>query len=373
METFRNAPAIKKLLARADVCINGDRPWDICVHNPAFYERIAIGGSLALGESYMDGWWDCDALDRLFDRILRSQLDRRVRKTPRILWCTAKSALTCSPGRRRAYQIGKSHYDIGNDLFSVMLDKWMNYSCAYWKDAGNLDEAQEAKMDLICSKLNLVPGMRVLDIGCGWGGFAAYAASRYGAEVLGITVSKEQVRMARQMCAGLPVSIELMDYRDLDGTFDRIVSIGMFEHVGARHYVSFMQTVRRCLSPDGLFLLQTIAGNRSVRSGDPWIGKYIFPNSMLPSAQQITSAAENRLVLEDWHSFGSDYDLTAMAWYRNFTLNWDRIAKAYDERFYRMWSYYLLIFAGSFRARSYQLWQIVFSKNGVRRGYRSIR
>lgn len=365
--------AIKELLARADVCINGDRPWDIRVHNPAFYDRIVFGGSVALGESYMDGWWDCAALDRLFDRMLGMHMDRRIKKSPRVLWCSTRSRLTCSPGRRRAYRIGKCHYDAGNDLFTVMLDKWMNYSCAYWKDVETLDEAQEAKMDLICRKLSLMPGMRVLDIGCGWGGFAAYAAGKYGVEVLGITVSKDQARYARRMCAGLPVSIEYKDYRELEGNFDRIVSIGMFEHVGARHYVSFMQTVRRSLAPGGLFLLQTIAGNHSVRSCDPWIGKYIFPNSMLPSARQISAAAENRLVLEDWHSFGPDYDLTLMSWYQNFIKRWDHIADAYDERFYRMWTYYLLLCAGTFRARRNQLWQIVFSKNGVRRGYRSIR
>lgn len=373
MKTSWHAEAFKKLLADTDVHINGERPWDIRVHDPAFFERVLYGGSLALGESYMDGWWDCNALDQFFERVLRMRLDRKVKKSPRVLWCCARSALTCSPGRLRAYDIGKCHYDLGNDLFSVMLDKWMNYSCAYWNGAATLEEAQEAKMDLICRKLCLQPGMRVLDIGCGWGGFAAYAARQYGVEVLGITVSDEQIRLARQMCAGQAVSIELMDYRDLEGSFDRIVSIGMFEHVGSRHFGTYMRTVRRCLASDGLFLLHTIGSNRSVRSCDPWIGKYIFPNSMLPSARQIASASERRLVLEDWHSFGPDYDLTLMAWYSNFKENWDRIEAAYDDRFYRMWTYYLLLCAGTFRARRNQLWQIVFSKDGIRQGYRCVR
>jgi cyclopropane-fatty-acyl-phospholipid synthase len=281
-----------------------------------------------------------------------------------------------APAHRAAFgplTIGRRHYDIGNDLFSLMLDKWMNYSCAYWKDAGDLDEAQESKMDLICRKLQLQPGMRILDVGCGWGGLAAYAAKHYDVEVVGITVSREQVKLARQRCEGLPVTIKLEDYRRLTGTFDRIVSVGMFEHVGAGHYRTFMRMIRRCLAPEGLFLLHTIAGNRSVRSCDPWISRYIFPNSMLPSSRQISSAAEKLLVLEDWHSFGPYYDPTLLAWYQNFKANWDRIKHAYDGRFFRMWTYYLLACAGSFRARRNQVWQIVFSNNGVRSGYEGVR
>jgi cyclopropane-fatty-acyl-phospholipid synthase len=265
--------------------------------------------------------------------------------------------------------IGKRHYDTGNRLFEIMLDARMNYSCGYWETAAALDEAQEAKLDLICKKLLLKPGMTVLDIGCGWGGFAQWAAEKYDVKVLGITVSQEQVKYARKFCQGLNVTIELQDYRDLKETFDRIVSIGMFEHVGAKNYLTFMRKVRHCLKPDGLFLLHTIGGNTSVSSTDPWISKYIFPNSMLPSAKQITSAAEGLLVLEDWHSFGQYYDQTLMAWHQNFIQRWDKVKDIYDDRFYRMWTYYLLACAGSFRSRRNQLWQMVFSKNGIRGGY----
>jgi cyclopropane-fatty-acyl-phospholipid synthase len=254
-----------------------------------------------------------------------------------------------------------------------MLDKRMNYSCAFWQHAETLDAAQEAKLELTCRKLKLEAGMRVLDIGCGWGGFAIYAAEKYGVEVTGVTVSREQVKLARCYCKDLPISIELQDYRDIQGIFDRIVSIGMFEHVGVANYRTYMQVVHRCLKSGGLFLLHTIGGNRSVHSTDPWIAKYIFPNSVLPSARQITDAAEGLFVLEDWHSFGPYYDLTLMAWYRNFTGNWHRIQNAYSQRFYRMWTYYLLSCAGTFRARRNQLWQIVFSKNGFKGGYLSIR
>ncbi len=353
---------IQELLDHAGVQIDGQAPWDIQVHNPDFYSRVIAGGSLALGESYMDGWWDCDALDRFFERILATRLDKKVRKSKTLLMAAAKARLTGMHGRAKAFEVGRRHYDIGNDLFTVMLDRRMNYSCAYWQEADTLDRAQEAKLELICRKLGLEPGMRVLDIGCGWGGFAIYAAEKYGVNVTGVTVSEEQVKLAKSFCANLPVRFELKDYRDIQETFDRIVSIGMFEHVGFTHYRTYMQAVNRCLKDDGLFLLHTIGSNTSVRTVDPWFAKYIFPNSMLPSARQITGAAEGIFILEDWHSFGPHYDPTLMAWHRNFTDNWHCIQDAYDQRFQRMWIYYLLSSAGSFRARRNQLWQIVLSK-----------
>jgi cyclopropane-fatty-acyl-phospholipid synthase len=249
----------------------------------------------------------------------------------------------------------------------------MNYSCAYWDKAMTLEEAQEAKLDLICLKLQMGPGLRLLDIGCGWGGLARYAAEKHGAWVRGITVSRQQADFAHRYCEGLPVEITLQDYRRLQETFDRIVSVGMFEHVGVKNYRTYMQVVHSSLKPGGLFLLHTIAGNTSVHATDPWISRYIFPNSMLPSARQITAAADGLFVLEDWQSLGPHYDRTLMAWHANFVNGWDHIRAAYGERFFRMWTYYLLASAGSFRARSNQLWQIVFSKGGLRGGYHSIR
>ena len=360
---------LEQILDRADVRVNGDRPWDIKVRNPGFYSLVISRGSLGLGESYMEDWWDCEALDQFFDKILHAGLDRHVKRSMGVLLAVIRTRLTNRQRRSRAFDIGKRHYDIGNDLFSIMLDKGMNYSCGYWDKAATLDEAQENKLNLICSKMGLEPGMRVLDIGCGWGGFARHAAATHGVEVTGITVSKEQVRLARERCKGLPVRINLKDYRDLDDTFDRIVSVGMFEHVGVKNYRTYMEVVARCLSQNGIFLLHTIGSNTSVQDTDPWINKYIFPNSMLPSAQQITTASEDLFVLEDWHSFGHYYDRTLMAWYRNFTQNWDSIKEAYDRFFYRMWCYYLLSCAGCFRARRNQLWQIVFSKDGIRGGW----
>jgi len=367
---------LEQLLDRAGVAIDGLRPFDIRVNHPDFFPRVLAGGSLALGESYMDGWWDCDALDQFFEWVLRARLDCRVSRSRRVLWAGVKGALTGSQSRFWAFKVGKQHYDLGNDLFEAMLDRRMNYSCAYWQHAQDLDRAQEDKLELTCRKLMLEPGMSVLDIGCGWGGFAIYAAEHYGARVTGITVSRDQVELARERIGKLPVRIELKDYRDVRETFDRIVSIGMFEHVGVSRYRTFMNIVARCLKPEGLFLLHTIGCNRSVKSLDPWYEKYIFPNSMLPSARQVTAAADGLFVLEDWHSFGSHYDPTLMAWHRNFTGNWPNLSKRYDRRFYRMWNYYLLSCAGSFRARRNQLWQILFSSCGIKGrlpDYRSMR
>ena len=363
---------VEELLAQADVAINGERPWDIRVHDEALYARVLAQGALGLGESYMDGWWDCDQLDEFFRRVLTAELDRKVRPTADVLQVArAKLLNRQKPGR--AYEIGRRHYDIGNDLFERMLDSRMIYSGGYWKEAATLDDAQEAKLDLVCRKLYLAPGMKVLDIGCGWGGTARFAAERYGAEVVGITVSKEQARLAAALCRGLPVEIRLQDYRDLEGSFDRVLSLGMIEHVGYKNYRTYMELVRGCLRSDGLFLVQTIGGNRSVTRANAWTERYIFPNSVLPSAKQITAAAEGAFVLEDWHSFGPDYDKTLMCWHQNFETAWPALRKKYGDRFYRMWRYYLLSSAGGFRARTSQLWQVVFSPNGVPGGYRSVR
>ena len=364
----RWAATLQNLLAPADVRLNGDRPWDLRVHDTRFCRRVLSQGSLALGETYMDGWWDCDRLDGFFERILRAGLDARVvpaRDKLRLVW-----ARLTNPGRRAlAFQIGRHHYDLGNRLYEGMLDKHMIYSCGYWRTAGDIDQAQEAKLDLLCRKLGLSPGMRLLDIGCGWGGTVRYAARHYGVSAVGITVSAEQAAEARRRCAGLPVEIRLQDYRDVDERFERIVSVGMIEHVGVKNYPTFFTTARRHLADDGLFVLHTIGSNRSRVNTDPWIARYIFPNSMLPSARQLCQAAEPHFIIEDWHNFGTDYDRTLMAWAANFEKSWPAIETLYDEHFKRMWRYYLLSCAGAFRARDIQVWQIVFSPHGVPGGY----
>ncbi len=360
----------QRLVEPADIRINGDRPWDVQVHDDRLYQRVLAQGTLGLGEAYMDGWWDCEALDQMVARAQQSDVGRRL-VAPTLMLRVAHAKLTNLQSKRRAFQIGERHYDIGNDLYECMLDARMIYSCAYWRGAETLDEAQEAKLELIKDKLLLEPGMRVLDIGCGWGGTARFLAERAGCEVVGVTVSREQAQLARQRCAGLPVEVRLQDYREIDEPFDRIYSIGMFEHVGVKNYTTYFDVVRRCLRDrQGVSLLHTIGGLRSRHQTDPWIEKYIFPNSMLPSMAQISKAAESRMVVEDVHNFGADYDRTLLEWHANIERGWAQLSDRYDTRFRRMWSWYLLSSAGSFRARKLQLWQVVLSPEGVPGGYR---
>ena len=363
---------VQEILTPAGITLNGDKPWDILIRDERFYRRVLGEGSLGLGESYMDEWWECGRLDEFFARLLPTQPEDKIRKSLRLRLRILGQAVLDPARKARAFQVGEKHYDIGNELFALMLDKRMVYSCAYWENAGNLDDAQEAKLDLICRKLGLEPGDRVLDIGCGWGSFAKYAAEKYKAEVVGITVSKEQAALGRELCAGLPVEIRIMDYRDMDGKFDHIVSVGMFEHVGHRNYRTYMKKVRNCLKDDGLFLLHTIGDGVSHVTVDPWLGRYIFPNSLIPSMKQISTSLEGLFTVENVQNFGFYYDPTLTSWFRNFDNNWDKIKERYDGRFYRMWKYYLLSSAGAFRSRTLQVWQFVLSPKGVRGGYQTI-
>ncbi len=350
------------LLSQADIKINGARPWDIQVHHADFFKRVFQQGSLGLGESYMEGWWDCERLDILFCKILKAKLDKQVPGNLKDILRVVSARLFNLQSRSRSWIVGKEHYDIGNDLFALMLDPHMQYSCGYWRHAQSLEEAQNAKLEMICEKLQLKPGMRLLDIGCGWGGLAAYAARNYGVSVDGVTISREQQKLAQQRCEGLDVNILLQDYRDLDTDYDRIVSVGMFEHVGPKNYDTYFSVVDRCLKPNGLFLLHTIGSNQTGLSVDPWINKYIFPNGCLPSIRQIASVSESRLVMEDWHNFGSDYDKTLMAWHERFNQAWSGLPSNYTPRFRRMFNYYLCACAGAFRARDIELWQVLFSR-----------
>lgn len=361
---------ITQLFASTGITVNGHNPWDIQVRNEHFYPQVLAAGSLGLGESYMSNWWDSPRLDEFFHRLLRGELDKKARKSLAIKGEILISRLFNRQNPAKAYSNAVRHYDLGNDLFSQMLDQRMVYTCGFWKNAQTLNEAQEYKLDLTCRKLQLKPGMHVLDIGCGWGSFAKYAAEKYQVKVTGITLSKEQAELGRQLCKGLPVDIQLMDYRQLGNQYDAIASLGMFEHVGLKNYRVYMQTVFNCLKEEGLFLLHTIGSNNSTSYIDPWINKYIFPHSLLPSIMQIGKAIEGLFVMEHWENFSVDYDKTLSAWFENFSSNWNKLKAKYDDTFYRMWKYYLLSCAGSFRARKNQLWQLVLSKKGVEGGYR---
>jgi cyclopropane-fatty-acyl-phospholipid synthase len=364
--------AIEALLTPVDIRIGGDRPWDLRVHNERFYRRALADGALGLGESYVEGWWDCDAVDELFVRL--SRIDPRVVPMPRAAqWQALQDRFLNRQRPSKAARDVSRHYDLGNDLFTAMLGRTMAYSCGYWKDATDLDQAQEAKLELVCRKLGLVAGQRVLDIGCGWGSFVRHAATRHGVEALGVNMSREQAAWGSDWCAGLPVEIRQQDYRELQGRFDHIVSIGMFEHVGPRNYDAFFEVARRCLADDGLFLLHTIGTNRRSRGVDTWTKKYIFPGSSQPTLGEIGRAVEGRFVIEDVHNFGPDYDPTLMAWCANFQAAWPGLRPAYGDAFFRQWTYFLRSCAGSFRARRNQLWQVVLSKKGVAGGYRAVR
>lgn len=352
--------------------------FDIKVHNKKLFSRLLLDPSMGAGESYMEAWWDCERLDELFAHIPATFAMQASKKSMGFFYPLLKSVLNMQ-NKLRSKKVADVHYNLGNDLYEAMLGESMAYTCGYWKQATTLDQAQYDKYELICQKVQLKQGDKVLDLGCGFGGFSKHAAKHYGCEVVSVNISQEQVHYAKEICKGLPVSVYLSDYRDEKNynpqqqKFDKIISIGMCEHIGEKNYRPFMELVARNLKEDGLFLLHTIGNNVSLKACDPWFDKYIFPNGQIPSIQQLAKAMEGVFVVEDWHNFGADYDKTLMAWYENFKTHWPQLAAHYGQKFYRMWRYYLLSCAGAFRSRTLQLWQVVLTKNGYPHGYQSIR
>ncbi len=357
------------LLGSAGIQINGPNAWDMQLKASGVPEQALSRGNLGLGEAYMEGAWEAAQLDEFFARLLRTRLTDQIQPL-RLIFHSLSAKFLNRQDIKRARQVGEVHYDLGNDFYGAMLDARMTYTCGYWEQATTLEQAQEAKLDLVCRKLGLQPGMRVLDIGCGWGSFMSYAAEHYGVRCVGISISKEQVAWAQKRYPDLPLEFRLQDYREVNEKFDRIVSIGMFEHVGRKNFRTYMDMANRCLKDDGLFLLHTIGKNQRNSTPDPWMDKYIFPNGDLPSIGQIGDAVDHLFVVEDLHNFGADYDKTLMAWYDNFEEAWPYFSERLGEQFFRMWRYYLLSCAGAFRARDIQLWQWVLSKKGVHGGYR---
>jgi cyclopropane-fatty-acyl-phospholipid synthase len=366
-ESARAEGVVRELFASAGVGVEGQKPGDILVKNPAFYGRLLREASIGLGESYMDGWWECEELDLFIEKLLRIDIKKKIEGSLRLKLLTVQALLTNMQSRARAKIVAEKHYDLGNDLYEVMLDERMVYTCGYWKNAKTLGEAQEHKLDLICRKANIGPGMRVLDLGCGFGGFAVFAAEKYGCEVVGVTVSVEQQKWGSAVAKrkALPVDIRVQDYRGAHGKFDRVVSIGMLEHVGWRNHRKLMEVVHRCLHTDGIAVLHTIGSNESQRHGIPFFEKHLFPNAASPSLAQLGKAMENLLVVEDLHNIGPDYRPTLLAWWKNFEAGYSTLdQKKYDERFYRMWRFYLLSAAGAVAARESQLWHLVLTHIG---------
>lgn len=339
----------------------------------AVHRRIERDGIFGLGETYMQGDWSAAQLDNVLYAAFTAPLAPRS-AVGRLRWLVTimEQYLFNRQAGQRAFEIGMEHYDLGNHLFRAMLDDTMTYTCGMWDNASTLHDAQEAKLELICRKLGLRPGLHVLDIGCGWGNFARYAAERFGVKVTGITVSQQQADMARQRCHGLPVEIRYQDYRELNETFDRIVSIEMIEAVGRRNLAAFYRVVDRCLKHDGTFVLQAISGDTFSRTSHRpmdefalWLLKYIFPNGYLPKQHELVAPRDTSLLIEGWQSFGSDYDRTLQAWAANFNAAWDELQHQYDDLFRRRWNFYLHGCMAAFRSRSIDVYQIVYTKGGV--------
>jgi cyclopropane-fatty-acyl-phospholipid synthase len=366
--------AVESLFASADIGFDGARPWDIRVHNQRLFRRILGGGSLGFGEAYMDGDWECAALDQLFDRVISARIGDRLGMTLPLAILMLTARLSNRQSVARSTEVADVHYDLPTDIHQATYDKRLTASCAYWKDAETLDQAQENKLELICRKVRLKPGHTVFDIGCGWGSFIGFAAERHGALCTGVTVSKEQVAYVKKRYAGLPVEPLLIDYRAYHGPeVDRVISVGMFEHVGAKNFREYFECARRLLKDDGIFLLHTIWENERHPVIDAWQDKYIFPNGDLPSLGEITSALEGLFVVEDIHNFGADYDRTLMAWNANFQSHRAQMAARHGDRFCRMWEYYLLQNAGAFRCRHISVGQLVLTPHGLRGGYEAVR
>ena len=369
----------REVLDPVQIRINGDQRWDPQVKDERVYMRIAKHGSLGLGEAYMDGWWDCQNLEEFFYRVISWAMQHRPGLSGRPKGFQEKLLYRWLPHLfnqqtlPRSTKVAYEHYDVGNDLYEIMLGKDMQYTCAYWAKAKTLDEAQEHKLDLICRKLKLKAGMHVLELGGGFGGLARFMAKYYGCVVTVYNIAREQIKYARAFTEGLKVKIIEADYRKATGLYDRVAAIGLCEHVGYKNYAVMMKTAYRCLKDKGLFIVHTNGDNETSRYYEPWMAKYIFPNSMIPSAKQLTTAFDDLFMLEDWHVFSGHYHRTLMAWYDNFLANWHKLQDKYGERFYRMWCYYLLFAAASHRTRCAQLWHLVLSKNAMGETYTSER
>lgn len=361
------------LLCDAGIVVNGPDPWDLQVHSEEMWTRLFAQGTLGFGEAYMDGLWDCADIAEFINRIIRNRVHAKLRLTPNLVWQIAKAKLFNMQSVPLSRRVATIHYS-ETDAYRASLDNRMTGSCGYWPEGvTTLDDAQEAKLDLVCRKIGLKPGQLVWDIGCGWGAFMGFAAEKYGARCVGVTVSPDQAAYGRERYKHLPVEFRVQDYREFDGKADHVVSMGMFEHVGHKNHRTYFEKARQVIKDDGLFMLHTIGQRDSSDTIDPWLEKYIFPGGVIPSMAQIGEAIDGLWTVVDVHNIGPDYDKTLCAWYDNFERKWTRRGTPEGERFFRLWKYYLLVCAGGFRARGLQVWQFVLSPTGVPEGYRFAR
>jgi cyclopropane-fatty-acyl-phospholipid synthase len=350
----------------------GDAPEAaVTLHDPALPRRIIISPDMAIGEGYMDGTVTFEGDDvygflSLAIMNIATQGQPWFRRPLEALRRLTRRLDQFNPVTRARSNVAH-HYDLSGELYDLFLDEDRNYSCAYFaRPDMTLEEAQAAKKAHIAAKLLIEPGMRVLDIGCGWGGMGLTLARDFGAEVTGVTLSREQHALAnaRAEKAGLAdkARFELMDYRDVAGQFDRVVSIGMFEHVGVPHYDAYFATVHRLLKPDGIALIHFIGRAGPPGATSPWITKYIFPGGYCPAMSEAMAAVErHHLVTTDVEVWRLHYAETLREWRRRFEANIDRARALYDERFCRMWRYYLIASELTFRLNNQVVFQFQMS------------
>ncbi len=343
----------------------------ITLHDPSLPRRIVLSPDMAVGEGYMDGRLSVEDDDlHSFLGIAISNVAMQgqpwFRRPLEVARHLGRWAAQFNPAPRARANVAH-HYDLSGKLYDLFLDADRQYSCGYFTDPNmSLQDAQSAKKHHIAAKLLLQPGMRVLDIGCGWGGMGLTLARDYGAQVLGVTLSSEQHRVAneRARAAGLAdrAQFELMDYRAVEGQFDRIVSVGMFEHVGVPHYGAYFDKVRERLAPRGIALIHSIGRARPPGTTSPWVTKYIFPGGYVPALSEMTRAVENAgLIPTDVEIWRLHYAETLRHWHDRFMANIDAARDLYDERFCRMWRYYLIASELTFRLNRQVVFQMQLS------------
>ena len=342
----------------------------LTIHDDAFFRRIATRGKLGVGESYTAGEWDSDDLVVLFELLLRNAATAADRHAGWRRLLETRPRLDRRNGLLRSRRNIAYHYDLGNELFRLMLDETMTYSCAVFeRDGESLADAQRRKYGQICERLRLGPGDRVLEIGCGWGGFARFAATEYGCSVTGLTISAEQAALARERTAGLDVRILEEDYRRHVGSYTKVASIEMLEAIGERQFGTYFETIDRLLEPGGLACVQTILipddrWERYRRSPD-WIERYVFPGCLIPSLTALTRAmtSNSRLMVHEVDEIGYHYAETLRRWRASFHAHIvEARALGYDERFERTWDFYLAFCEAAFRTRALRDVQLTLTR-----------